>query len=145
MQAVLNHENAIACLSKGIARIAAVLPRVELAALLYPTKRMKVAIEELYAYILRFFIWAHDWYTEGKFRHLIHSITRPAELRYQDLLEIIAECSRNIDQFAVAGTQVELRDMHKKLHTVLSKLDSNEARMQEMRSMMICKYLNAFT
>jgi hypothetical protein len=54
MQAVVNHENAIACLSKGIARIAAVLPRVELAALLYPTKRMKVATEELYAYILHF-------------------------------------------------------------------------------------------
>lgn len=133
----MNHEHAIASLAKGISSIADALPRVELATLLYPTKKMMHAVEELYAYILRFFIRAHDWYREGTLRHILHSIIRPAELRYQDLLENIASCSRNIDQLAVSGSQVELREVHESLKAVTSQLERSEGVMQEMKAMMI--------
>jgi hypothetical protein len=135
---VVNHENAIAYLSKGLAQIAEALPRVELATLLYPTERMKDATQALYAYILRFLIRAHGWYKEGKFLHLIHSFTRPAELRYKDLLENISECSRNIQQLSVAGSQVELRDMNKKLSKI-------EASVEEMKGTMICSFQSVET
>lgn len=141
----MNHENAIASLSKGISRIADALPRVELVSLLYPTKRMRDAVEELYAYILRFFIRAHDWYREGTLRHILHSITRPAELRYQDLAEQIARCSLNIDQLAVSGSQVELREVHKSLEAVTSQLERSDNVLQEMKAMMISElYLIRF-
>ncbi|KAF2267733.1 hypothetical protein CC78DRAFT_456466 [Lojkania enalia] len=135
--AVLNHENAITCLAKGMTRIADVLPRMELATQLYPTRRIMDAAEELYAYIIQFFIRAHDWYREGTFRHILHSITRPAELRYDDLLENIAGCSRYISELTVSASQVELRNVHKTLQKVTSQLDHSESLMQEMKALVI--------
>jgi hypothetical protein len=58
---------------------------------------MTDAVEELYAHIIRFLIRAYDWYREGTLRHIVHSITRPADLRYHDLLENIEAGSRNIE------------------------------------------------
>ena len=77
---------------------------------------MKNAIADLYASLLRFLIRARDWYDEGKLQHFYHSITRPTELRYSDLLEQIAQSSRLIDQLAVSGQQAEFRDMHAKIN-----------------------------
>lgn len=95
------------------------------------------AVEELYTYILQFFIRAHDWYSEGGLRHILHSITRPAELRYEDLVDNIGRCSRNIDQLAVSGSQVELREVHKNLKAVSSQLERSEGVMQEMKTLII--------
>ncbi|PGH01802.1 hypothetical protein AJ80_08969 [Polytolypa hystricis UAMH7299] len=88
--------------------------------MLYPTARMKVAVRELYTHLLRFFIRAHDWYQESPWRHALHAITRPVELRYTDLLDKIAECSQAIDQLAISGSQAEVRVMHRKLDALLS-------------------------
>ena len=131
----------ITCLAKALSQIADALPRVTLSAILYPTEKMKAAVEELYAHLLRFFIRADDWYREGSLRHILHAVTRPAELRYKDLIEKIAECSRTIDNLALSGSQAELRDMHKKLDKALSKLERSDAVhsvLMEMRSTMIC-------
>jgi hypothetical protein len=76
---------------------------------------MKKAVIDLYAVILRFLIRARDWYDEGKFQHLFHSITRPVELRYNDLLEQISLASQRIKELATAGHLAEFRDMHKEL------------------------------
>jgi hypothetical protein len=76
--AILNHESAIANLAKALARIADALPRMKLATILYPTIRMMTVMEELYAHVIQFLIRAHDWYREGTFRHILHSITRPS-------------------------------------------------------------------
>lgn len=84
---------------------------------------MKRAIGNLYAKLLRFFIRAYDWCHEGSFRHLLHSITRPPELRYRDLLREISENSQQIDQLAVSSSRVEIREMHLKLLKVLAKVD----------------------
>ena len=83
---------------------------------------MKAAVTDLYAVILRFLIRARDWYEEGKLKHFVHSITRPVELRYQDLLDQITDSTRVIEDLARVGHQAESRDMHTnmqiKLHQV---------------------------
>jgi len=106
----------IATLAKAISQIADTLPRAELASILYPTDRMKATVADLYASILRFLIRAQDWYEEGKLHHFLHSITRPIELRYNDLLEQISQSSCIIDQLAVSGQQAEFRDMHDRIN-----------------------------
>ncbi|CZS75369.1 unnamed protein product [Fusarium graminearum] len=118
-----NHEATIALISKAMSQIADSLPRVELATVLYPTDRMRQAVSNLYANLVRFFIRAHEWCQEGTLRHLLHSITRPPELRYQDLLEDITANSREIDQLATASARVEIRDISLKLNSIVAKLD----------------------
>ena len=119
-----NHENTICLLSKALSQIASSLPRVELAMILYPTERMRVAVGNLYANLIRFFIRAHEWCSEGSLRHMLHSITRPVELRYKDLLADIADDSREIDQLALWGSHVETREINLKLTDIATKLDS---------------------
>ncbi|KAH3914234.1 hypothetical protein HBH56_100600 [Parastagonospora nodorum] len=135
--AFLNHQGVIASISKGLARIADALPRVELATTLYPTTRMTDVVEVLYAQVIQFLIRAHDWYREGTLRHIVHSVTRPAELRYQDLLESIEASSRTIEKLAISGSQVELRQMHTILETMADRVEKSESTILEMRSMMI--------
>ncbi|KEZ40094.1 hypothetical protein SAPIO_CDS9108 [Scedosporium apiospermum] len=103
-----NHEATICAISKALSQIADKLPQVELATVLYPTEMMREAVGKLYANLLRFFIRAHEWCEEGRLRHLLHSITRPVELRYKDLLDDIDYTSRHISQLASAGTQVRV-------------------------------------
>jgi hypothetical protein len=102
---------------------------VELASKLYPTERMRIAVEALYMDLLKFFIRAYDWCHEGSLLHALHSITRPVELRYHDLLDKIAESSRSIHSIAVSASQVEVRYMHNKMNDVLKKLDEMKAQM----------------
>lgn len=97
------------------------------------------AMEELYAHVIQFLIRAHAWYREGTFRHILHSITRPAELRYQDLLEHIADCSRNIEQLAVAGSQVELREMHTMMKLMAARVERSESIAIELKYMITSK------
>ncbi|KAH7196525.1 uncharacterized protein B0J16DRAFT_1314 [Fusarium flagelliforme] len=127
MKAAQNHESTIALISKALSQIADSLPRVELITILYPTDRIRQAVSDLYASLVRFFIRAHEWCQEGTMRHLWHSITRPPELTYQDLLEDITAHSREIDQLAAASSRVEIRDISLKLNSIVSKLDSLES------------------
>ncbi|CAG7561234.1 unnamed protein product [Fusarium equiseti] len=126
MKAAQNHESTIALISKALSQIADSLPRVELITILYPTDRIRKAVSNLYASLVRFFIRAHEWCQEGTMRHLWHSITQPPELRYQDLLEDITVSSREIDQLAAASGRVEIRDISLKLDSIVSKLNSLE-------------------
>ena len=112
-----------------MSQIADLLPRVEFTSIIYPTNRMREAIAQLFASMLRFLIRARDWYEEGKLRHFIHSITRPVELRYSDLLEQITDNSRIIDQLAKSGQQAELRVVH-------SKIDQMNATVEKISSAM---------
>jgi hypothetical protein len=72
--------------------------------------------------------------------HIIHSITRPAELRYKDLIESIAECSQNISQLAVYSSHAEQRIVHQKLDLVLSRWSMTETQVQEMREKIIGRF-----
>jgi hypothetical protein len=74
----------------------------------------------MYAHILRFLLRALRWYQESKLSHMVHAITRPAELRYDDLLEKISFLSRNITEWALVISHAEQRDLHGKVQQHLS-------------------------
>lgn len=127
----MNHEKTTATLAKALSEIAETLPRTQLATILYPTEKMKNSLCQLYAHILRFLVRAHDWYKEGTFKHIVHSITRPVELRYDDLLQNIAQSSRVIEQLASSGHQAEVRDMHNEID---SSLKHSTQQLTEIRT-----------
>jgi hypothetical protein len=116
----VNHERALTTLTNALSEIADKLPRVELAAHLYSTTRMKNAVSTLYSYILQFYMKAHGWYQEGRLSHALHSLTRPHELHYDEILAKISSQSLVVKDLAVIGSQVEQRDMHveQKAHSI---------------------------
>lgn len=134
---VVNHERSLATLSRALCEIADQLPRVELSTRLYPTKRMKNAVAVLYAHVLLFLIRAHGWYQESKLSHALHSITRPSELRYADLLEKVSYHSRNVTVLAIAGSQAEQRDMHTEQKEMNAKLDNLAALVCHLRETVV--------
>lgn len=107
---------------------------------------MKDAVTSLYAYILRFLIRAHDWYNEGSFKHAYHSLTRPTELRYNDIVQQMTDVSRSIYELAVVGQQAELRDMHLAVLTTNQKVDMTIALMQQMSAAVSreCSFRDAY-
>jgi hypothetical protein len=135
-QAVMNHEKTVAMLAKAMSQIADTLPHVELQLMLYPTTRMREAVAELYAIILRFLVRARDWYEEGRVVHLIHSITRPVELRYLDLIEQISNSSRIIRAITASGQLAEFRDWHKNSSSAFHDIDRKiDERFKETNAM----------
>jgi hypothetical protein len=112
LQAVLNHEEYITQISKAFSQIAAALSRVNVKILLFPTEQIQQAVSELYAQVLKFMLRAMKWYTEGRLKHFITAVFRPAALRFKDLLEGIESCSQTVDQLAVGASQAEQRNMH---------------------------------
>jgi hypothetical protein len=141
---VINHEKTISKLAEALSNIADNLPRVELAVNLYPTERMQTAVAELSAYILRFLVRAHDWYQEGPWKHVIHSITQPSELRYDDILELIARSSAVIQGLAMSGQQVEFRYMHGKVDEINTKVDTKldlvNSKLIEISAAVSCRH-----
>ena len=114
----MNYDTTIASLAKGMVEIADELPRIELTARLYASQNMKCAVTNLYAYIIQFSLRAFDWYRENSFWHLIHSFSRPFEVRYKDLIAQIKRQSTIIDRLAVLGQQTEQRKISRKLEAV---------------------------
>ncbi|KAF4968393.1 hypothetical protein FSARC_4190 [Fusarium sarcochroum] len=127
---VVNHGETLRLLAKSLHDVSQRLPRIEHLSKLYPTKRMRLAIEGLYSCIMEFLLIAHAWCNESKFRHIYHSLTRPHELRYNDLLERITTYTNNISELATVGSQTELRIMHdtqsEKLNNIIESLQTIE-------------------
>ncbi|KAK0123370.1 hypothetical protein ONS96_010362 [Cadophora gregata f. sp. sojae] len=98
---------------------------------------MKETVAELYANIIRFFVRARDWCMEGTLSHMIHSLTRPAEIRCKDLMEDIQQCSIDVDKLAWACSQAEQRDMHSVVKTLSGGQTRVEGIILEMKRMMI--------
>ena len=79
----------------------------------------------MYAHIINLLQRVLHWCLEGRIKHIVSSILRPDELRFKDLVDEIARCSRIVDQISFAASQVELRDMHieqKELHMTVPDL-----------------------
>ncbi|KAI0523917.1 hypothetical protein F5B22DRAFT_592503 [Xylaria bambusicola] len=141
---VINHEKTVTTLAQALSDIADMLPQVKLSSALYPTQYMRTALDELYASIMEFMMRAYDWYEEGTLKHIIHSVTRPVELRYADILQRIARCSQRIQNLASVGQQAEVRDLHigldAKLHSMSSRFDERfddmNAVVEEIKSAM---------
>ncbi|TVY56795.1 hypothetical protein LSUE1_G009196, partial [Lachnellula suecica] len=112
LMGIINHEELVKNLAKGLCQIADALPRIELKSIRYPTEHMKDAVAFLYAQILKFLQRAAHWYAEGKLKHMVSAIVRLYQIRFKDLVEDIADCARKVDQLAVASNMAELRGMH---------------------------------
>ena len=108
-------------LAASLSKIADSLPQINLVTSLYPTKTMVRAVAELYAYIIRFFLRVDSWYKENKFSHVLHSFTRPVELRYTDIIEKVISCAQTVRSLASAGAQSEQRDIHLELQENLQE------------------------
>ena len=102
--------------SKGIAKIADVLPRTELHSILYPTPRMQEAVSLVYAKIIQFVIKSIEWYKKGKLMHSISAIIKPFSLSFKPIIEEMAELSRRVDELANAASKAEIRDLHITIH-----------------------------
>ena len=132
MKSVINHEETFKLLAKSISQVADRLPQVEVVSELYPTGRMEVAVEKLYSCLIEFLMMAYGWINESKLSHIIHSITRPPELEYTDLLERITTCSREIRRLAVVASQAELRIMHASIGKIMSGMESSESTLKDV-------------
>jgi hypothetical protein len=108
----LNYEELLAQIAKTLTRIADLLPRSDLTATVYPTERVKEAVAQLYAHIIKFILFAVRWYKKGKVAHSIASILHPFQISCKDIVEDILECSRRVDSLASAASKAELRDLH---------------------------------
>ncbi|KAH6623159.1 hypothetical protein F5144DRAFT_595385 [Chaetomium tenue] len=119
-RAVVNHEALASCVVKSLTQIADALASVEITAVLYPTEQMKLALAEIYAHMIRFFLRAQEWLMESSWKRALHSVTRPKELRYDDILQDMTAATVHFQRLAVAASQAEQRDIHPQLKQQLT-------------------------
>ena len=143
-KAFVEHESTASTVATALCDIADSLPHTELASTLYPTSIMKNNVALLYAHIVRFLIRALQWYEEGKLKHTLHSITRPAALHYADLIEDIKRDTRSITSQAIASSQAEQRDMHVELRELRDRTEYAISRSREEQHE-VSKELNTIT
>ncbi|KAI9147502.1 N-carbamoyl-L-amino-acid hydrolase [Paramyrothecium foliicola] len=122
VSAAQNHQDTISLLAKALSQIGDALANVELATNLFPTERMRRAVEELYTHIFEFFERAQKWYQEGWCRHLWHSFSQPPKLQWKDIVEDILESSNRITQLSHAGSQGDIREIKLELMDTKLKL-----------------------
>ncbi|KEF52041.1 uncharacterized protein A1O9_12031 [Exophiala aquamarina CBS 119918] len=119
---VAEQENLLATITEGLNQVADSLPHAEISARLYPIPQMKAALSRLYVLVIKFLIRAFGWYCEGRLLHAYHAITRPAALRYDDLIKHIGDASIDISSLASVSSHVEQRDIHLELRSLSSEV-----------------------
>lgn len=124
-QAIVEHEKIGKVIANGLVDIADALPRIELITTIYPTEMVKQMAGVLYAHIIRFLLRALEWYEEGTWKRALHSVTKPASLQYDDIIEDIRRAKENIAASAVTSSQAEQRDMHKQLISVQNLVEKS--------------------
>ncbi|KAI0536027.1 hypothetical protein GGR58DRAFT_514881 [Xylaria digitata] len=129
---VMNYQKLLTQLCTGLSDIANILPRAALIMQLYSTVHIRKIIVAIYANILKFLLRALSWYQESKAMHIIHAITRPAELRYNDLLETIASLSQAMTESAWASSHAEQRDIHTDITTLVHWKPRLETKVDEL-------------
>ncbi|MCJ1394412.1 hypothetical protein MMC18_007290 [Xylographa bjoerkii] len=109
-QVILNHQELIEKIAKGLAQIADLLPRANLSLVLYPADMMQATLARLYAHILRFMQQALLWYRQSKLMHSVSAIVRPWAITYKEQLEAVTEASVRLDKLSDMASKAELRD-----------------------------------
>lgn len=118
----------------ALCEISECLPSVELVLALYPTAVIKHAASMLYAHILRFLVRALKYYEESRLIRAIHSITRPAALRYQDLISLIRRDAETVRKHAAVSSQAEIRAIHDRIATFSSQMEKETNQAQAERA-----------
>lgn len=118
----------------ALCEISESLPSVELVLALYATASIKHAASMLYAHILRFLIRALNYYEESRLMRAVHTITRPAALRYQDLIDLIRRDAETVRKHATTSSQAEIRAIHNHIATFSSQMerDTNQAQAERV-------------
>lgn len=117
---VLNHEEMITELSRAMSEIADVLPRVEIQLDIFRDERsIGVAVEELYAELIKFLFRTLKWYEQSPWKHAFTAFTAPFKLRFEDLKTKTNRHARRIDKLANALSQAKLAAMHRQLQILL--------------------------
>lgn len=111
-----------------------------MAAMLYPTPRMRHAVAQLYAHIMRFFIRAVKWYSASKAHHIWDSLARPVELRYADILGDIEISTKEVENLATAASWAEQRDVHLEILKLARRMEESELVLTDVRQLMVCKF-----
>ncbi|OAK94658.1 hypothetical protein IQ06DRAFT_285700 [Phaeosphaeriaceae sp. SRC1lsM3a] len=133
---VVEHERLGSTIIVALNDIGEALSRIDLAESLYPTEKMKDTIVTLNCYIITFLCRALDWYRSSSLSRAVQSFTRPAALRYGDLIEDINKTLAKVTDLSIAGGQAEQRDMHDEMnqeHHMQQKFRSTvQKRLDEM-------------
>lgn len=99
--------------------------------------RMKEAVVQLYVHIINFLARAKNWYEESNLRRRINTFSRPAELRYDDIIQEIEHSTAEIDHLSTAGARAEQRDMHLELRELSQRQIKFEGWAMEIRRLCI--------
>lgn len=116
-QIVIEHEKLGSTILTALDDVGGTLSRIELAESLYPTDKMRDTIVTLNCHIMTFLCRAIDWYKMSSFSRTVQSITRPAALRYDDVIQDITKTMSKVTDLAAASSQAEQRDMHEELQS----------------------------
>ncbi|KAI0862532.1 hypothetical protein F4860DRAFT_116892 [Xylaria cubensis] len=134
--AIMEHERTAITIVTALCDISDSLPSVELSLALYPTSVMKHLVSMLYAHIMRFLIRALKYYEESSLMRVVHSITRPAALRYDDLIRLIRRDEEMVRRQAATSSQAEIRAVHKIILGVRTQLQTEAGQAQADRQNM---------
>ncbi|KAJ9131624.1 Nacht domain protein [Pleurostoma richardsiae] len=130
--AVLNHEELLVEVAKGVSRIADALPRAELHSDLYPTERVQEAVASVYAKIIEFDLLAIKFYKKGRLLHSITSIVKPFSLSFKPVVEEIMERSRRVDEEASMASKAEIRSQHFKIHQLIETVAAQQSLLNQI-------------
>lgn len=87
----------------------------------------------LYAHILRFLVRALKYYEESRLMRAVHTITRPAALRYEDLISLIHRDAETVRKHAATSSQAEIRAIHDRVAAFSGQLESETNKAQAER------------
>lgn len=121
---MIEHERTGTTIVAALCDISESLPTAESAITLYPTPAMIKSVSTLYAHIIRFLIRAWNFYHETRLMHVIHSVTRPAALRYDDLLKSIQRDAESVRRLAMTKSQEEVRSVHDEVQDLRQRLET---------------------
>jgi hypothetical protein len=124
-------------LSRALASIAEVLPRIRLEGSLYPTDYMKDAISRVYAYIILFLQKAVKWYTMGAARRAVSSLFKPYSLSYKDTVDQIKICTEAVNAIASAASRAEVRDINITIEEQRERLKDTDKTLHNMQDRLI--------
>ncbi|KKO98166.1 hypothetical protein THAR02_09727 [Trichoderma harzianum] len=142
---VKNHHKLVSQLCGALNSIAHVISRAQLIIQLYPTQQIRQVIVEIYVHILQFLLRALSWYRESKLTHMLQALTRPAELRYGDILADISSLSDTMSKMAVDSSHAEQRDMHRCITQILHEQKLSLESITELKTAVLDMKLSMVT